>query len=279
MKYCGVKTLGTIGVAFVCAFAQIQPVTSNDQGNGSVDWANRVIISTGIGAPNPDVPEAAQRPGAMRAAQQVALRNALETLKGIMLNSSTTVENFMTKSDVITSRVSGFLKGFQQEGRTKYMSDGSVEVTMRIPLDGIGGIGESMLDNSVGTSPSITVFVGTKAATAMVFSGLIVDCKGLKVKPALSPRILDEAGKEIYGSAYVSREWAIKHGIMGYAKDVTAAAKLDRVGKTPGSVKALKVIGDNATDIVIADKDAADVRSAAANLKFLSECRVILVID
>ena len=84
----------------------------------------------------------------------------------------------------------------------------------------------------------------------------------------------------MYGSAYVSREWAIKYGIVGYSKDVKAAAKLDRVGKTPGQIKALKALGDNATDIVISDADAADVRSAAQNLKFLSECRVVfLVVD
>ena len=52
------------------------------------------------------------------------------------------------------------------------------------------------------------------------------------VKPALSPRILDETGIEVYGSAYVSREWAIKNGVVGYSKDITAALKLvDRIGK------------------------------------------------
>jgi hypothetical protein len=150
---------------------------------------------------------------------------------------------------------------------------------MEVPLDGIGGLGEQLLGGAVGESPRVSSFEGRKASASSVFSGLIIDCKGLQVKPALSPRIVDEEGREIYGSAYVSREWAIKHGVVGYAKEVSAAAKLDRVGKTPGSVKAIKIEGDNNTDIVISLKDAADVRSAAANLKFLSECRVVFVID
>ena len=58
-----------------------------------------------------------------------------------------------------------------------------------------------------------------------------------------------------------------------------AAAKLSRVGKTPGSIKAMKAQGDNNTDVMISNDDAAAVRSAADNLKFLSECRVVLVID
>ena len=98
------KTLGALLLTTAFAIAQMQPVVSGDNGQGDVDWSERTIISTGIGAPNPNLPEGAQRPAAIRAAQQVALRNALETVKGIYLNSSTTVENFMTTSDVITSR-------------------------------------------------------------------------------------------------------------------------------------------------------------------------------
>jgi hypothetical protein len=274
--------MGLFAASFAAAEMQpvvIDTVVSDNQGNGCIDWTNRIIYSKGIGAPNPDMPEAAQRPGAIRAAQQVALRNALETLKGIYLNSSTTVENFMVKSDVITSKVSGFVRGFEQKGKERYMSDGSVEVTMQIPLDGVGGIDDQLLGSTIGAKPSITAFEGTAGKKAMVFSGLIIDCRGLHVKPALAPKIIDEEGREVYGSAYVTRDWAIKYGIVGYSKDVKAAAKLDRVGKTPGQIKAVKAQGDNATDVVISAADAADVRSAAQNLKFLSECRVILVVD
>lgn len=259
--------------------AQMQPVVTGDQGEGSVDWANRFIVATGIGAPNPDLPQSAQRPGAIRAAQQVALRNALETVKGMYMTSSTTVENFMVTSDVVTSSVNGFVRGFEQQGRTRYMSDGSVEVTMQIPLDGIGGLGETLMGATLTESPAITRFEGEKAKKAIIFTGLIVDCKGLKVKPALSPKLRDETGREVYGSAYVSREWAVKHGIVGYAKEVADASGLDRVGDTPGVVKAIKTHGENRTDVVISNKDAADIRSAADNLKFLSECRVVFVID
>lgn len=273
------KSFISFFVIAVCAIAQIQPVVTGEDGDGSVNWETRTIISRGIGAPNPDLPEASQRPGAIRAAQMIALRNALETVKGIFLNSSTTVQNFMTTNDVVTARVSGFLKKFEQKGRERYMSDGSVEITMEIPLDGIGGINEVLLANTVSENPSVTKFEGKKAKKETVFTGLIIDCRGFKVKPALSPKVLDEDGKEIYGSAYVSKEWAVKYGIVGYAKTVDGAAKLDRVGKKPGKVKAIKASGENRTDVVISQDDAADIRSAAKNLKFLSQCRVILVVD
>lgn len=263
------------------SFAQMQPVVSSAQGNGNVDWAKRSVISTGIGAPNPDLPQAAQRPAALRAAQQIALRNALETIKGIYLNSTTTVNNFMVSNDQINSSVNGFVQGFQQQGNPKYMSDGSVEVTMSIPIDGIGGIGDILLGSSVGSTPAITAFEKTTTVSReIIFTGLIIDCKGYTVKPALSPRVLDENDREVYGSAYVSKEWAVKNGVVGYSKDVQAAAKLtDRIGSNPGQIKAKKVAGANGTDIIITNKDADDIRSASKNLKFLSECRVIFVID
>jgi len=85
------------------------------------------------------------------------------------------------------------------------MSDGSVEVTMAIPLDGVGGLNDQLLSTMIGAKPSITAFEGTKGPKSMVFSGLIIDCRGLHVKPALAPKIVDEEGREIYGSAYVTR--------------------------------------------------------------------------
>jgi hypothetical protein len=135
------------------------------------------------------------------------------------------------------------------------------------------------MDEEIGASPKLTAFEGQKAKKEAVFSGLIIDCRGLGIKPALSPKVLDEDGREIYGSAFISKDWATKYGVVGYSKDVAEAAKLDRVGKTPGQIKAAKAAGQNSTDIVISNTDASDVRSASANLKFLSECRVVFIVD
>jgi hypothetical protein len=274
-----IKMFAVTGMLVSAAAAQMQPVVSGEEGSGSVDWSKRVIVVTGIGAPNPDLTAAQNRPGTLRAAKLIAIRNALETVKGIYLNSSTTIQNFMTSSDVITTSVNGYVKGFEQKGRDKYMSDGTAEVTLEIPLDGIGNFADIVLGEKLSDKPSVTIFEGKKSKEEHIFTGLIIDCRGLSVKPALSPRVLDSEGREIYGSAYVTKEWAVKYGITGYSKDVAAAAKLDRVGSRPGQVKAVKVSGENKTDIVLSESDAADIRSAAKNLKFLSECRVILVVD
>ena len=47
----------------------------------------------------------------------------------------------------------------------------------------------------------------------------------------------------------------------------------------PLTVKAVGVAGKNKTDIVLADQDAARIRQLAANLNFLREARVVMLVD
>lgn len=186
----------------------------------------------------------------------------------------------MFKNNMISGNGDGYLRGLQEQGNQKRLKDGTVEITMNVPLDGVGGIGDMLLGNSVAAKPAVSSFEKRSVTKENVYTGLIIDCKKLSIKPALSPRILDENGREVFGSNYVSRDWAIKYGIVGYAKEVQAAQQLsDRIGNNPGLIKARKAAGNNSTDIIIANKDADKLRSAPKNLTFQAECRVIFVID
>ncbi|MFH1761568.1 MAG: hypothetical protein ABIA63_10755 [bacterium] len=194
------------------------------------------------------------------------------------MNSETTVENFMTTSDVVRTRVNGFIQSFEFEPSPHYMSDGTVEITVTIPIDGV--LMEALLPQNVAAQPAVTAVPPVTGMGKSVYSGLIIDAKGLGITPAIAPKILDQDGKEIYGSAFVSREWAVKYGMAAYAKDLAKAANLkDRVGDSPGSVKAMSASGPNKTDIILSKKDSDSIRSAEENLKFLSECRVVIVVD
>jgi hypothetical protein len=95
----------------------------------------------------------------------------------------------------------------------------------------------------------------------------------------MSPKILDERGKEVYGSAYVSREFAVQQGMAAYAKDLTASQTNPRVTDQPLTVKGLKTKGPGRSDVVISNADADSIRSASENLSFLKKCRVMIVLD
>lgn len=251
--------------------AQIQSVS----GKGAIDWGSRTITAVGIGAPNPSMPEVTARPMAIRAARDVALRNALELIKGMQMNSSTTVENFMVQSDVIRTSVDGYIRKFEAS-EPRYMSDKTIEITVTIPMD--AGLAEAILPPSIMAAP--TAIIPPVTGRSANFTGLIIDARGTGAIPALVPKVIDEDGKEVYGSAYVSREWAVKWGMAGYAKTPDQATNFkDRIGSTPGMIKALKATGPSRCDLVIANKDALDVRAAAKSMKFLADSRVIIVVD
>jgi hypothetical protein len=262
---------------FVSAMALMLTASAYAQINGSIDWVTRVVKVKGIGA-GPEGPN--QRPMAIRAAKQVALRDALELIKGMSLNSTTTIANSMVQNDMISTSINGFVKNFQFEPNPHYMSDGTVEIEVTLPIDGNNGVGQSIFGGEVGMiaeKPSAT-FAPTGQGGE--YTGLIIDAKGLGVKPALMPKILDENGKEIYGSAYVTRDFAVQYGMCGYAKTVENAMQLkDRIGANPCVIKSIKAGGANKADLIIATKDAGLVQGKAKNMSFLSECRVIVVID
>jgi hypothetical protein len=247
-----------------------------------VDWTARVVCAKGIGAVNPKQPQAAARPGAIRSAQMVGLRNAIELVKGVSITSNTTIANSMTENDQVKSKVEAYVKGFQFSA-PHYMDDLTVEVFVKIPLDGIADI---VLPSTIQAVPSVTSWgeptevKGAAPLRSTVYTGLVVDARGLGVMPALAPRVLDSEGKEIYGAAVVSRDWAIKNGMVGYAKTVDGARGLkDRVGDNPAVIKGVRAEGASKTDLVLSADDAASLRSATQNLKFLNEARVVFVVD
>ena len=253
----------------------IEPAGSS----GKIDWTTGVLTAVGIGAPPAQPANAAQaRAMAERAAQVVAYRNLLEVVKGVRVDSTTTVENFMVTSDVIKTEVSGIIQGAMVLDK-KYMSDGSVEVTVGMRLTG------ALADTFIPKGPATPSAFPTQpagqnpAAPGQLYTGLIVDARGLGVRPAMAPKVVNEDGKEIYGSAWINRDYAVREGMVGYLKDPASAQANPRVTDKPLMVKAIKVSGDARVDTVISNTDAAALQSAAQNMSLLEKCRVIILVD
>jgi len=263
-----------IGSASAQLVGSVKDVVEPTGSSGKVDWTTGVITAVGIGAPPAQPANAAQaRAMAERAAQVVAYRNLLEAIKGVRVDSTTTVENFMVSSDVIKTEVSGIIQGATVMDK-KYMSDGSVEVTVGMKLT--GALADALLPKGPATPTGIAGTL-TPGATGQIYTGLIVDARGLGVRPAMAPKVLNEDGKEVYGSAWISRDYAVREGMVGYLKDPVAAQANPRVTDKPLMVKALKVAGDGRVDMVISNADAATLQSASQNLSMLEKCVIILV--
>jgi hypothetical protein len=276
MKYHRIKSL-SMAIMLLCSCSLLAGSLQSTNQWGGIDWAKRIVFAVGIGAPSPNMPIAAARPAALRAAQMTALRNALEIVKGIPLDATTTVENRMVSNDVITTKIDGFLQGFQEQGKPKYMSDGTVELTMEIPLD--GDLASSLLPESVTDTSSVKKGLKeTKKKPS--FTGLIVDCTRLGLKPAMLPAVIDEANKQIFGVTTIARSSAVKWGAAAYVNTVDEAKLLvDRIGAKPLIVKALKAVGRGNADAMISKKDGEQITGNTANVSLLEECRVVFVVE
>jgi hypothetical protein len=230
--------------------------------DSGVDWQRRVARCTGSGAANlkdAGGNVAVARIGAEKAARLDALRNCLEVMKGVTVSSGQTVGTAMAGDSGVKGAVEGSVRGFRVVA-TRYFNDGGVEQDVEVPLDAVG-------DAVMQRTPPAPAPAGP--------TSLIVDATGLKVSPALAPRLLDEAGKELYGPASLGEAARRSGGVAAYARGLDAAKRdlASRLGDRPQLVKAVRVEG---TDLVLSAADAANLASRPA---FLAEGRVVIVTD
>jgi len=248
-------------------------------GNGNINWSKGILQAKGIGVP-PDKyfgkPNAS--PLALRAAKMDALRNLLEVTKGVQITSQTTVIDYAVEKDTIVSEINGVVRGAQIVSQ-KYLPNGTVEIIMQMSL--YGNFSQLVLPFT-SVNPSHDIFPKKQLEqnkSSRLFTGLVINAKGLNAKPAMSPKILDENGREVYGSAYVSRQYAIQQGMSGYAKTISSAVANSRVTDNPFQVKGIKTTGHGRSNIVISNADAEKLRSVSEQLSFLKKCRVMIVVD
>ena len=240
-----------------------------------INWTRGFIQAKGIGIPT-ERNAGKDQADMMTTAYANALQNLLEVVKEVRIDFKTKIRDFSAKSDIM-AKIESMLKR-SQVVKQQYFSDGSLEVTLQMSL--YGGFAQLVLPQEIQQVESIKpVGVVTEKLVSEIYTGLVVDARGLNVKAAMSPKILDENGREAYGAAFVSREFAVQQGMSGYIKYFSAAQTDPRVLNYPLTVKGLRTQDARPTDIVISNADASKLRSASENLSFLKKCRVIIIID
>ena len=248
---------------------------------GSIDYNGRKVQATGIGYIPQNVINAGQaRRAALRIAKQDALRQLVEIVNGVTLTSETTMSGAMF-DDVIKTQVQGVIRGAFQVGDPKYLSDTSIEVVYEVPMAGISEVmipPTGFLDPFAPTAAAPTDAAASDAPTTGAITGLIIDCTGLGIRPAMSPQILDQNGGIVYGPSNYTREYAVKNGVAGYAKGLDAGKADDRVKGNPLVIKAVAVSGSNNVDVVIGNSDIMRIRSANSSYGILKDCRVLIVL-
>ena len=104
------------------------------------------------------------------------------------------------------------------------------------------------------------------------YTGLIVDCSGLGLKPAMSPVIKNDLGQPIYGYKNLDYDKVVTNGMAGYTSDLSRAA---RAGSNPLVVRAIRL--DGGVNPVLSTADANRVLIENGATGFLDKTNVVFV--
>ena len=276
----------------------ILSATSVFAATASTDWDGGTITVEGYGAVPTTAHTAAQsRMMTRRAAVVDAYRALAEAVQGVQVDAVSTVKDMELLSDVTKVRVSALVKGAKIISE-KEASDGSFTVVMSIPMYGVSnslasavlpetGTQEAFPAPVAGVAPSTVTLPspssGSSAASVPSsasgmqavggYTGLIVDCSGLGLKPVMSPVIRNGSGDPIYGYKNLDYKKVVASWMAGYTRDLHNAA---RAGSNPLIVRAISVDNHSGDPVLsVADANRVLVENAASG--FLDRCAVVFV--
>lgn len=254
-----------------------------------IDWTkgkDSVITAKGVG-----LPKNGQTALARVAAVMDAQRNLLGIIKGVSIDSDTIMQDLMVSNDTVTRKISGLLKGAQivREGENP---DGSYYVEMTVPLfgekDSVAAVAipevkkTSFLKPLPRVKPEETKVPPQEVRVIKnaAYTGLVVDASGLGLEPTFSPVVYDTNGRAIYGVNNIDADFAIREGMVGYAKSVESATSNNRVTANPLVIKAVNVKGGaspNKVNAVVSVEDGDRILLANESSKMLDKYAVMMV--
>ncbi|NJL77021.1 MAG: hypothetical protein HC892_20395 [Saprospiraceae bacterium] len=120
--------------------------------NGKIDWHNQYIEATGTAFINTEKHNNRNQAIELAkiGAKVVAQANLLEIIQAVKVTRTTTVQDFMTTSDVINSQIEGTIRGARPVGEAVVNED-QVTVVVRMPLyatNGLSGIIETEIQKN-----------------------------------------------------------------------------------------------------------------------------------
>jgi len=114
---------------------------------------------------------------------------------------------------------------------------------------------------------------GSDESSGKLFTGLIVDCRGLGLNCAMSPVIKNKKGEAIYGHKNLDYDQVISKGMVSYTTDIN---NYDRAGSKPLVVKAISLENFNGNPVIsVADANRVLIESKKAG--FLDQMNVVFV--
>jgi len=228
-----------------------------------IDWERKMVVARGTGRVNfsRKMDDSVRMRMMEKAAEVDAQRKLLELILKINVDGYKILKNTLSTS----GQIEGVVKNAVRCG-AKYFRDGSAEVVLAAPIDGIA---------FKGAVPG-KMMLSDMAVVESHVSGLIIDASGMAFKPALTPKLLAPDGRELYGPDMVSPAYVRQYGVAGYSSSLDQAKKDQRTGNQPLIVHAGR-IAENPSQLVLAAGDVNKIAQLNNMSGLLLQGRVIIV--
>jgi hypothetical protein len=264
------------------AYEVIEPLA-----NGHINWTRGFLVVKGC--EGDDVPA----PGSLRETAPVrvtAAQNLFASFNFVRMDARRSVADIIALNVGLQNKIEQMVSAAPVINQVR-ISEGCLETAVQFQLT--GGFAQLVLPGTIEQVQSIKAINGAAGGTESdidpppgpntavnqdIYTGLVIDARGIGAKPSLVPMIMDENLQDVYSPAFISREFAVRQGVCGYARQMCDEV-MPRVGPNPMLIKGLRILSGRPSDIVISDADASRLRSASSHLRFLRQCRVVIILD
>lgn len=244
-----------------------------------VDWNSKFITVTGMGVAPAGTYGGQARILAERAARADAYRQFAEIINGVQVDAATSVEQMAVRSDVVSLKVSALIQGARVVSPARMTTDGVCEITMQLPLFGRDSLAAAVMDRPSYIEPFPAPryeeprYTPPTTSIRGNYTGVIIDCRGLRVQPVMSPVIKNSNGQKIYGHKNLDPDYVIEYGMVDYASDMSQAG---RAGSNPLVIRA-EAMDDFNANPVVSVTDANRILSENDISGFLADTAVVFL--
>jgi len=267
-------------VFFVIIFIILNTI-SYGKNDVTIDWLNGKIISTGSsnmaideeGNPidietNNAISISEARNISYERSKENALINAMNSITAIQVDSEKKIADLIKADPVVRRNIYEII-----EKNSIYKDTTSNYLTSSCKFE----LNTGYLTEAINYQfPKDNFPIQNNIEISTLYSSIIIDVRGLNIKPMLIPAIVNENGLEIYNKNFINPEDAVKYNVVSYVYTEKDAIKHKKAGKNPLFCVALKNINGNP---VVSDSDVKKIFSHKKNIEYLKKCRVIFIID
>ncbi len=273
-----IKLISLLLIIITCLTASAEPRESE---KGKIDWIKGVIISEGryslsIDDKGDSIDEETgsktsisfSRDQSYEKAKEKAIYGAALAVNDVLIDPDTRIKDLILRDTEVRQKISHHLHEYSRfkEKPSGYLSS-TCELELRL----------SYLLNVLNIAfPEDEFPTRNDNEIHTKYTSLIIDTRGLKIKPMLLPSIMNENGLEVYSRNQISGQAAVKNLAVSYTLSEKEAIKHKKAGSHPFFCTALKSLNGNP---VLSDEDIKRIFSHKENFTFLKKCKVLFIID